>query len=192
MATSATKSIDTLSPFELKDLFIKEAKESSRKSQATMLNAGRGNPNWIATTPREAFFLLGKFALGEARRSRDEPGVGLAGMPAAAGIGKRLKAFLAANSREPGAALLEGTFDYGVKDLGFDPVCWCCHTASKCAEDNLLRGVWCLSGKLNERGCFFAAYPMGDHHLLKLDVAAEGFQFGGDVLNCFCRLCGSA
>jgi hypothetical protein len=81
-------------------------------------------------------------------------------------------------------------FDH--KDLGFDPVFWCGHTASQRAQHNLLRGVWCLSGKLNEHGCLFAAYPMGDHDLLELDVAAEGFQFGGDVLNCFRGLCRSA
>ncbi|GAA2367764.1 hypothetical protein Cme02nite_28390 [Catellatospora methionotrophica] len=42
-----------------------------------MLNAGRGNPDWIATTPREAFFLLGPFSIAESRRDRDEwDGVG--------------------------------------------------------------------------------------------------------------------
>ena len=35
------------------------ADESIKKIAHTMLNAGRGNPNWIATEPREAFFLLG-------------------------------------------------------------------------------------------------------------------------------------
>lgn len=32
------------------------ADESIKKIAHTMLNAGRGNPNWIATEPREAFF----------------------------------------------------------------------------------------------------------------------------------------
>jgi aspartate 4-decarboxylase len=41
-----------------------------------MLNAGRGNPNWVATTPREGFFLLGQFALAESKRVWDEPGFG--------------------------------------------------------------------------------------------------------------------
>jgi aspartate 4-decarboxylase len=120
MSTLATKDLYSLSPFELKDLFIQAAKESSRKGDAAMLNAGRGNPNWIATTPREAFILLTKFGLQEARRARDEPNVGLAGMPAPAGIGKRLKVFLSEHRDDPGRSLLEGTFDYGVKSLGFD------------------------------------------------------------------------
>src|SRR4051812_19325416 len=70
-----------LSPFELKARLIAVATESSGRLGIEMLNAGRGNPNWIATTPREAFFLLGQFGLGEARRSRDESRVGLAACP---------------------------------------------------------------------------------------------------------------
>lgn len=50
------KKMSEISPFELKDILIRLADESARKSTHIMLNAGRGNPNWIATTPREAFF----------------------------------------------------------------------------------------------------------------------------------------
>ena len=39
----------SLSPFELKDVLIKVA--SSRENRL-MLNAGRGNPNFLVTTPR--------------------------------------------------------------------------------------------------------------------------------------------
>lgn len=48
------RKFDTLSPFELKDDLIKLAKDP--ESAHVFLDAGRGNPNWIATTPREAFF----------------------------------------------------------------------------------------------------------------------------------------
>ena len=60
--------IEQLSPFEIKDKLITLAQESSRKSAIAMLNAGRGNPNWVATTPREAFFTLGHFAVTECRQ----------------------------------------------------------------------------------------------------------------------------
>ena len=60
--------METISPFELKNKLIEMADESIKKMAHTMLNAGRGNPNWIATEPREAFFLLGKFGLCECRR----------------------------------------------------------------------------------------------------------------------------
>jgi aspartate 4-decarboxylase len=62
------KKFETLSPFEIKDELIKLAKKTSRTSQSAFLNAGRGNPNWIATTPREGFFLLGQFAITESKR----------------------------------------------------------------------------------------------------------------------------
>ena len=70
-----------LSPFQLKDELIRSARDSTQQKAAThkFLNAGRGNPNWIATTPREAFFLLGQFALEESKRVWDEPDLG--GMP---------------------------------------------------------------------------------------------------------------
>ena len=83
-----------LSPFQLKDQLIRWARDFSQQKAAThqFLDAGRGNPNWVATTPREAFFTLGQFALLESKRVWDEPDLG--GMPHADGIAARLKAFL--------------------------------------------------------------------------------------------------
>ena len=68
------KKMESISPFELKNRLIDMADESLKKTARTMLNAGRGNPNWIATAPREAFFLLGSFGLEECRRIMDLPG----------------------------------------------------------------------------------------------------------------------
>ncbi|OIN83963.1 L-aspartate 4-carboxylyase domain protein [Francisella sp. TX07-6608] len=55
-----------LSPFEFKDELIKLA---TSKADRLMLNAGRGNPNFLATIPRHAFLRLGDFALRESERS---------------------------------------------------------------------------------------------------------------------------
>jgi aspartate 4-decarboxylase len=110
----------TLSPFELKDQLMEIADESAKTRAAIMLNAGRGNPNWIATTPREAYYLLGEFSLSEARRTWDEPEVGLAGMPQSPGIGKRLREFLDGREVTPSVELLRGTVEFGVRELGFD------------------------------------------------------------------------
>lgn len=112
--------LEKLSPFELKDLLIKAAQKSADAHANLMLNAGRGNPNWIATTPREAFFLLGQFGLAEARRSRDEGEVGMAGMPSREEAAARFRSFLAENEDAPGAKLLAGALEYGVNQLGFD------------------------------------------------------------------------
>ena len=46
------KKMETISPFELKNQLIDMADESLKKTARTMLNAGRGNPNWIATTAK--------------------------------------------------------------------------------------------------------------------------------------------
>ena len=65
------KKMSEISPFELKNILIELADESARKSTHIMLNAGRGNPNWISTVPREAFYLLGQFALEECQRETE-------------------------------------------------------------------------------------------------------------------------
>src|SRR5215467_10961789 len=106
---AAEHALSALSPFELKDYLIKLAKSNEQQSTALMLNAGRGNPNWIATEPREAFFLLGKFALGECRRTMD--GGILAGMPDKPGIGDRFKSFLVSERDVPGAAFLRRVYE---------------------------------------------------------------------------------
>ncbi|MDE7375858.1 MAG: bifunctional aspartate transaminase/aspartate 4-decarboxylase [Muribaculaceae bacterium] len=112
--------LEKVSPFEIKNTLISMASAEAQKSTATLLNAGRGNPNWIATEPREAFFLLGQFAMQECRRVYDNP-VGIAGIPSPDGIGKRFEDFLAANSSAPGAKLLKDTFDYIIKRHGANP-----------------------------------------------------------------------
>ena len=114
------KKFETLSPFEIKDELIKLAKKTSRTSQSAFLNAGRGNPNWIATTPREGFFLLGQFAITESKRVMEHP-AGLGGMPAAPGIASRLAAYLSKNKEMPGAEFLASMVPFAVKLFGFEP-----------------------------------------------------------------------
>ena len=116
---TAQEALERLGAFELKDELIKLAQAHARRSAAQMLNAGRGNPNWFATQAREAFFLLGEFAVVEARRVWDEPG--LAGTPLAAGIARRLRAFLRLRPDLPGADLLRAALRYSTRQLGFHP-----------------------------------------------------------------------
>ncbi len=93
MAAINLRSYEHLSPFEIKDELIRLARTSGQATAHIFLNAGRGNPNWIATRAREIFFLLGQFALDEARRVMAHP-AGIGGMPRAAGIADRLHAWL--------------------------------------------------------------------------------------------------
>ena len=113
------KKFAALSPFEIKDELINLAKATSKTTQIPFLNAGRGNPNWIATTPREGFFLLGQFAITESKRVMDLP-AGVGGMPQAKGIAGRYEAFLAKHSDMPGAGFLSAMLPFAVKKFGFD------------------------------------------------------------------------
>ena len=117
---SFAKKMESISPFELKNKLIEMAHDSNKKIAHTMLNAGRGNPNWIATTPREAFFLLGKFGLEECRRVMYLP-EGIAGIPQKDGIAARFETFLKTNHSQPGAELLKGTYQYMLLEHAADP-----------------------------------------------------------------------
>jgi aspartate 4-decarboxylase len=152
-----------LSPFELKDQLIKLAQAASEKSAATaqFLNAGRGNPNWTATTPREAFFQLGQFALNETKRDWDEPGLG--GMPQREGSAARLREFLAQQGAgTAGARLLAASLDYGVGQLGFDADAWVHELTDAIIGDN---------------------YPVPDRMLIHCERVVHAFlakeMFGG-------------
>lgn len=112
------RALRTLSPFELKDRLIALAADSERASHAQMLNAGRGNPNWVCATPREAFGMLLRFSLDESRRGISVPDFGR--MPQKEGIAERFAEFLAADPKAPGAKLLRASLDYGVRSLKFD------------------------------------------------------------------------
>jgi aspartate 4-decarboxylase len=114
------KKFEALSPFEIKDELINLAKATSRRTQSAFLNAGRGNPNWIATTPREGFFLLGQFAITESKRVMDHP-AGIGGMPQANGIAARLETWLTKHQDMPGAGFLKEMVPFAVKKFSFEP-----------------------------------------------------------------------
>ncbi|GHB66247.1 aminotransferase [Streptomyces xanthochromogenes] len=119
------QSFAQLSPFELKDKFIQIAQAvqedepgQKEKSARQMLNAGRGNPNWVATGPREAFYALGYFALSESRRVWTADNLG--GMPEKQGAAARFDAYVRQHPDLPGIELLEKCIAYAVERFGFD------------------------------------------------------------------------
>jgi aspartate 4-decarboxylase len=114
------RKFETLGPFEIKDELIKLAKKTSRTTQSAFLNAGRGNPNWIATTPREGFFLLGQFAITESKRVMEHP-AGVGGMPQSQGIAGRFDTWLAKHADMPGASFLSAMALFTIKTFGFEP-----------------------------------------------------------------------
>ncbi|MFF0747039.1 bifunctional aspartate transaminase/aspartate 4-decarboxylase [Streptomyces sp. NPDC004111] len=119
------KRLSSLSPFELKGEFIRlaEAKQEDKPGQKgtatrTLLNAGRGNPNWVATGPREAYLALGYFALSESRRVWTADDLG--GMPELRGSAERFERFVRTHPQLPGVEMLKASFDLAVRRFGFD------------------------------------------------------------------------
>lgn len=106
---------EALSPFELKNKLIAMAKGNREKM---MLNAGRGNPNWVATGPREAFFLLGAFAIEEGHRVLSR--TGLAGAPDSKGMGERFQEFCRIHAEQRGGQFLADAYRYATDRLGLN------------------------------------------------------------------------
>ncbi len=118
--TQQEKQLEEISPFELKNYLISMASESTRQSTYVMLNAGRGNPNWIATEPREAFFSLGFFGIAESRRAMNYE-EGIAGIPDKEGIAQRFELYLKEEEGKPGIDLLKRTYEFMLMEHSADP-----------------------------------------------------------------------
>ncbi|HAV3268127.1 TPA: bifunctional aspartate transaminase/aspartate 4-decarboxylase, partial [Acinetobacter baumannii] len=98
-----------LSPFELKDNLIELAQS---KTDRMMLNAGRGNPNFLATIPRRAFFQLGLFSATESEFSFSYMPEGLGGFPRPVGLQSRFDNFILENRDKPGIVFLGKAVSY--------------------------------------------------------------------------------
>ncbi|MEM9728420.1 MAG: bifunctional aspartate transaminase/aspartate 4-decarboxylase [Myxococcota bacterium] len=105
----------SLSPFELKDKLIDVA---TTESQKMMLNAGRGNPNFLATLPRRAFLKLGEFSIEESERSYSYLSSGFGGLPDAEGIVGRFDTFAHENEDDEGIRFLRSAISYVKDQLG--------------------------------------------------------------------------
>jgi aspartate 4-decarboxylase len=145
-------SYENISPFEFKNKLISLA-EGHKRGTRTLLDAGRGNPNWIAATPREAFFALGQFAVQESRRVWNEGALG--GQPNRKGIVQRFKAYAEHNKHTPGMKLLNDIIEYGIVICGFDPEEWIYELIDGIIGDN---------------------YPMPDRMLVHIERIVHDFM----------------
>lgn len=111
--------LESLSPFEL-SLYLENRIELQQETKE-WLNAGRGNPNWTAPIPREAYFILGEFATKETVINEKESlGTMIKGKD---GQTERFESFL--NSRQSdGAALLREIWYNGEHLLGMPKEKW--------------------------------------------------------------------
>ncbi|MDE5734226.1 MAG: bifunctional aspartate transaminase/aspartate 4-decarboxylase [Duncaniella sp.] len=115
------KALSNMSPFEIKGTLISLAEKDARRSTATFLNAGRGNPNWLLSYPRKAFFLLGEFAMQEADRVKYCGELGIVASPCESGVAERFRAFLDANREKTGAKVLAHFYSYMTETRKADP-----------------------------------------------------------------------
>lgn len=115
MSTVDYAKLAQLDPFELKDMLIRLA---SSHAERTMLNAGRGNPNFLATLPRHGFFQFGLFALKEAERSYGYLPEGVGSHPLKDGIEARFDNFVEANKTVSGVLFLNAAVAYVRDQLG--------------------------------------------------------------------------
>lgn len=114
MTTEMKKEIEGLGAFEISSKMIEIATENQENSR--VLNAGRGNPNWINTEGRLAFSRLIEFGVSESRRTFREGN--LAGAINIEGIGDRFKAFFYGNYEVD--RFLSKAIDYCVDVLNMD------------------------------------------------------------------------
>ncbi|MCF8032486.1 MAG: bifunctional aspartate transaminase/aspartate 4-decarboxylase [Desulfarculaceae bacterium] len=107
------RKLERLSPFQLKNRLIQLA---TTNHERMMLNAGRGNPNWTATEPRQAFFSLGQFAAAESERTMDLPGMG--GHTDKRGMIGRFDKWCAQRKDQEGVAFLRAGLSLAQREMG--------------------------------------------------------------------------
>lgn len=175
-----------ISPFEFKNKLISLAEGQRKKSTRALLDAGRGNPNWTAATPREAFFTFGQFAVLETRKVWNQGD--LAGMPQKEGIAKRLESYLDAHKDVPGADLLKKIIDYGIKEKGFNPDAWVHELADGIIGDNyplpdrmLIHCEKIVHEYLVQEMCYNKP-PVGRFHIFAVEGATAAMCYIFDTL----------
>lgn len=115
MAKIDDSTFENLSPFELKDKLIEIATSDHERM---MLNAGRGNPNFLATVPRRGFTRLTEFAIEEAERSYSYLDVGFGGLPERDGIVDRFHAFAMGHRGDAGVRFIQASIAFVCDRLG--------------------------------------------------------------------------
>jgi aspartate 4-decarboxylase len=112
------------SPFEVKNLLIERAQEACAKQSkagrsCSVLNAGRGNPDFLNVTVRQAFALLLSFAAYEAGHLAEDPDLGM--IAPKAGMAAKLRDFAKQHAKTPGGEMLAQSVEYILTKLGMDP-----------------------------------------------------------------------
>lgn len=115
------ESYEKVSPFEIKNKLISMAEKEAQSTASAFLNAGRGNPNWLLSLPRKAFFLLGEFAMQQADIVQYDEAMGIVASPALKGLADRFHAFLHEHRHKEGASVLREYYSYMRTRHNVDP-----------------------------------------------------------------------
>ncbi|CAF4238336.1 unnamed protein product [Adineta steineri] len=110
--------LESLSAFELKDVLFEIATKSIVPKK--ILNAGRGNPNFLSTAARDAFVQLMLFAISESKQSSAYLSTDMGGFPRSEGIEGRFQFFLHENKDVDGIDFLRGVIFYVRDQLNFN------------------------------------------------------------------------
>ena len=113
------KQYQDMSPFELKNVLIKVAETEAKIKGGKVLNAGRGNPNFLNTLARKAFSYLNLFATELASKNIDIENLGLKIKPQ--GIAKRFDEFLDKLEDKDCAKFLKSALKYCESNLKLNP-----------------------------------------------------------------------
>jgi aspartate 4-decarboxylase len=106
--TAGGEATDAVSPFEFKDHLIALARDAAARRAMPVLDAGRGNPDWMALDARRGFFLLGQCACDWRAATGGDAGV----------APSFLREWLAAHRETAGAAWLGTALEWAQARLG--------------------------------------------------------------------------
>lgn len=112
-----------MSPFEIKDDLIKEAVNSwqllkKKGIEAEILNAGRGNPDFLNIPVRQAFSYLSIFAISLAADHGYTNPIGI--KPTKAGIANHFKKFIKENQGKEGVEFLSRAVAFATQKFNLD------------------------------------------------------------------------
>jgi aspartate 4-decarboxylase len=118
MINPKMKEFLSMSPFEFKNVLIKTAEDAAGENKQ-ILNAGRGNPNFLNTTVRKAFCCLNMFAAEVADKNLKTADLGL--RPQKKGIAKEFKTYLENKKEATEVSFLKKAIDYAENEFSLDP-----------------------------------------------------------------------
>ncbi len=116
---SKQSTYEAMSPFEFKNILLDLARKTAMQSKQPVLNAGRGNPNFLNTTVRDAFSYLQHFMSNLADSNTEHQHLGF--RPQHQGIAKKLQDYLNQKHTGHGAEFLNNAIAFAEENYHLTP-----------------------------------------------------------------------